>query len=109
MLACRLTARLRGLLMAPESDAIVLLAPCRDIHTFGMGYAIDVAFIDATGQVVEACRDVLPKRRLRNRRACAVLERRALPREVWFEEGEQLELGGFRQAAMHAIQEGDAR
>lgn len=99
VLATRLTSRLRGLLMSPASDAILLLAPCRDIHTFGMGYAIDVAFIDESGMVVQSRRDVMPNRRLRNGRAAAVLERFAIPREVWFEEGDRLEIGAFREVS----------
>lgn len=98
VLATRLTSRLRGLLLSSESDAVLMLAPCRDIHTFGMGYAIDVAFVDEGGCVIQSCRDVLPNRRIRNAHAVAVLERFAVPREVWFEEGERLELGGFRAA-----------
>lgn len=96
VLAARLTSRLRGLLMSPASDAILLLAPCRDIHTFGMGYAIDVAFIDEAGRVLESRRDVMPNRRLRNARASAVLERYAIPREVWFEAGDSLRIGAYR-------------
>lgn len=96
VLAARMTARLRGLLMSPASDAVLMLAPCRDIHTFGMGYAIDVAFVDEAGAVLQSQRDVLPNRRLRNCRASAVLERFAMPQEVWFEEGDRLAIGAFR-------------
>lgn len=100
VLAARMTSRLRGLLMSPASDAVLMLAPCRDIHTFGMRYAIDVAFVDETGTVLRSCRDVMPKRRLHDARASAVLERFAVPREVWFEEGDRLEIAAFRQRAM---------
>jgi uncharacterized membrane protein (UPF0127 family) len=96
VLAARMTSRLRGLLMSPASDAILLLAPCRDIHTFGMGYAIDVAFVDETGRVLESRRDVMPNRRLRNARASAVLERYAIPHEVWFEAGDRLQIESYR-------------
>lgn len=109
VLATRLTSRLRGLLMSPESDSVLMLAPCRDIHTFGMGYAIDVAFVDEHGRIIQSCRDVLPNRRVRNAQAVAVLERFAVPREVWFEEGECLELGGFRAADAPAHSRKDER
>ena len=66
---------LRGLLFRRPQAGVMLLAPCRDVHTFGMGHAVDVAFVDATGLVVEAHRAVAPGRRLRCRRARAVLER----------------------------------
>lgn len=103
VLAARLTTRLRGLLMSPASDVVLLLAPCHDIHTFGMGYAIDVAFIDEAGAVLQSRRDVLPNRRLRNRHASAVLERFAMPREVWFEEGDKLAIGTFRAPGPAAV------
>lgn len=100
MLATRLSSRMRGLLFAPESDDLMVLLPCRDIHTFGMGYALDVAFLDAAGIVVKSVRDVLPNKRLREPTAVAVLERRAIPRELWFEKGERIALGHFRRSAL---------
>ena len=74
-LATSLASRLRGLLFRRPKAGVILLAPCRDVHTFGMGHAVDVAFVDAAGLVVEAHRAVAPGRRLRCRRARAVLER----------------------------------
>ena len=74
-LATGLASRLRGLILREPAAGVMLLAPCRDIHTFGMQGPIDVAFVDATGLVVEAHRTVGPGRRLRCRRAAAVLER----------------------------------
>lgn len=102
MLATRLSSRLRGLLFAPASDDLMVLMPCHDIHTFGMGYALDVAFLDASGKVLKSIRDVLPNRRLREPTAVAVLERRAIPREVWFEEGDRIGLGHYRRSVLPA-------
>ena len=103
VLATRLSSRMRGLLFSPGSDALMVLMPCHDIHTFGMSHAIDVAFLDANGTVVRAARDVLPNKRLRQRGAAAVVERRAIPRELWFEEGDCIELGQFRRADLPAV------
>ena len=100
MLATRLSSRLRGLLFSPASNDLMVLLPCRDVHTFGMQYAIDIAFLDANGEVIRAVRDVVPNRRLRQPDAVAVVERCAIPREVWFEEGDRIALGQFRRAAM---------
>ena len=100
ILATRLSSRLRGLLFAPDSDDLMVLMPCHDIHTFGMGYALDVAFLDASGKVLKSIRDVLPNRRLREPAAVAVLERRAIPREVWFEEGDRIGLGHYRRSML---------
>ncbi len=47
-------SRARGLLGRPPlaSDQGLLLRPCSGVHTFFMGYAIDVAFLDRAGRVV---------------------------------------------------------
>ena len=100
MLATRLPSRLRGLLFSQESDDLMVLLPCRDVHTFGMRYAIDVAFLDAQGFVLRAERDVLPNKRLRDPDAVAVLERRAIPWEVWFEPGERISIGCYRRCVL---------
>lgn len=107
ILATRMSTRLRGLLFSAPSNAVILLAPCHDIHTFGMRYAIDTAFVDDTGLVLRAERDVLPNRRLRAKKAVAVLERYAIPREAWFEEGGRLAIGAFqRSEVIAAVSEG---
>lgn len=100
LLATRLSSRLRGLLFRPGSDDLMVLLPCSDIHTFGMRYAIDVAFLDASGVVVRSVRDVLPNKRLREPGAVAVLERRAIPRELWFDVGDYVTLGQYRRAEL---------
>lgn len=100
ILATRLSTRLRGMLFRPGSDDVMVLLPCNDIHTVGMAYAIDVAFLDATGSVMRSVRDVLPNKRVRESGAVAVLERRAIPREVWFEEGDCVSMGQYRRAKL---------
>lgn len=80
--------RLRGLkrrdLMGTR-DCVVLV-PCRDVHTFGMDEAIDVAFVDANGSVVRVHRGVTAGRRLRCPLARMAVERFA-------REGRWLEVG----------------
>lgn len=100
LLATSLPSRMKGLLFTPQGDDVMVLVPCHDIHTFGMRYALDVAFIDAAGVVRKAERDVMPNRRLRDAGSVAVLERRAIPREVWFDEGEQVSLGRFERVPL---------
>ena len=56
--------RLRGLLARPpmgEGEGLLLLE-CDSVHTFGMGYAIDVAFLDAEGRVVRSIDGLEPWR-----------------------------------------------
>ena len=56
--------RLRGLLgrgpLLPGEG--LLLLPCKSIHTFGMGYTIDVAFLGSDGRVVALYADLAPGR-----------------------------------------------
>lgn len=81
-------SRLRGLLGKDYQAGSILLLPCCDIHTLGMRENIDVAFVDKSGQVLEAYRDVKPRRRLRNKSAVAVVERFATQELPWFEAGD---------------------
>jgi len=80
--------RLKGLLYTEPNDSVLLIVPCRSIHTFGMKYAIDVAFINQAGLVVRSIRDVFPNSKEKCRDACAVLERFARPDDSWFREGD---------------------
>ena len=38
------------------------LSPCRSIHTFGMRFALDLIWLDRTGQVVRVDEAVPPRR-----------------------------------------------
>ncbi len=75
----RWQGRMRGLLgrVAPGPRTGILLMPCAAVHTFGMRYAIDVAFIGRGGQVVAFRRALGPWRVALCLRAVAVVEMRA--------------------------------
>lgn len=47
------SARRRGLLGRDHMEGALVLRPCRWVHTIGMRFAIDVAFLDETGHVVK--------------------------------------------------------
>lgn len=81
--------RLVGLLHATHEAGLLMLCPCRDIHTVGMSYSIDVAFVDEEGTVVAAYRSVPPGRRLRCRRAIVVFERLTCGKP-WYEAGDRV-------------------
>lgn len=98
MVARTLTSRMRGLLGRGRYPYVLLLTPCNDVHTFGMRYAIDVAFISAEGVVLESCRKVCPCRRLRCREAYATLER-ITSDEPWPSRGEQVEIQEINHVA----------
>ena len=89
--ACTLAARLRGLAGQSNFEGMLVLAPCRDIHTFTMRRPIDVAFVSRDGTVLESHRAVPPRKRLRNRKAVLVIERFASS-DPWFSAGEVIEL-----------------
>lgn len=95
ILATSAFSRLRGLMGRNGFKGSCLIAPCCDIHTFGMGAAIDAAFIDAEGRVLAVRRSLPPGRRVRVRGAAGVLERFA--REgPWLNEGDMLALSALR-------------
>ncbi len=57
-------SRLRGLLARSplEGEEGLLLLECDSVHTFGMAYPIDVAFLDAEGRVVRSIPRLAPWR-----------------------------------------------
>lgn len=59
--------RLRGLLGTPglaEGEGL-WLDPCGSVHSFGMGYPIDVLFLDPAGEVVGLVSSLAPNRVVR--------------------------------------------
>ena len=92
--ACTPLARLRGLGAHRGEKGLLVLAPCGDVHTFGMPAPIDVAFADGRGNVIETHRNVPPMRRLRCRGARCTVERWADPGGAWFSPGDRLALRG---------------
>ena len=60
----QLRDRMRGLLGRPalQPGEALLITPCSSIHTLGMRYALDIAFVDATERVLKLCRGVAPLR-----------------------------------------------
>jgi uncharacterized membrane protein (UPF0127 family) len=65
VIADRFWQRARGLLgrRRLEDGEGLLLRPCRAVHTIGMGYPIDVAFLDAEGTIVATYPRLGPNRR----------------------------------------------
>lgn len=91
MVACSLFSRLRGLLGRGRYPGALLLVPCNDVHTFGMRYDIDVAFLAPDGSVLESFRKVGACRRLRCGNAYATIERISTD-SSWLERGDTIEL-----------------
>jgi uncharacterized membrane protein (UPF0127 family) len=59
----------------PEGHAL-FIPDTRSVHTFGMRFAIDVAFLDERARPLRVERSVRPRRVLVCRRAFAVIESR---------------------------------
>lgn len=96
VLAVSIFARARGLLGTNanwgDGSRILVLAPCKSVHTIGMRYALDIAFVDEQGIVLRSERTVKPGRLLSCRGTAFVLERphdRATP---WPEAGSSISL-----------------
>ena len=68
--------RMRGLLGRPplQTGEGLLIAPCPSVHTFGMRYALDLVYLDPTGQVLKLVRGLKPWRMSSCTRAHATLE-----------------------------------
>ncbi|MDO4854330.1 MAG: hypothetical protein Q4A43_02775 [Coriobacteriia bacterium] len=91
-IAGRTRWRLLGLFDKRFDGDLLVIAPCRSIHTFGMKSAVDAAFFDRHG-VVLAARRVFPWRVFSCRGAEGVIERAVEETELtsrWFEPGDQL-------------------
>lgn len=62
--ALRTVDRMRGLLGRDDLDAddSLWIAPCASIHTIGMRFVIDAAFLDRQGRVLRLYRALGPRR-----------------------------------------------
>ena len=86
-------ARLRGLLGTSADAEPVALVGCHAIHTYGMRYRIDVAFVERGGLVLGAWCSVPPGRLLDCKGAWITLER-PHSRKRWLARGERVRLEG---------------
>jgi uncharacterized membrane protein (UPF0127 family) len=72
-----------GLMRRDDLDGAFVLRPCRQVHTFGMRFPIDVAFCDRDGFVLHTC-TLVPRRVSRPvLRSQFVLEARAGSFDRW--------------------------
>lgn len=88
-------ARRRGLLGRDAVEGVLVLRPCRHVHTFGMRFPIDVAFCAVTGVVLRTC--TLPPRRFSPvvPRAAFAIEAAAGAFDRWkLRAGDRVELRG---------------
>lgn len=92
--ATTMAARWQGLLGRDGLDGALVLPRTRAVHTLGMRFAIDVAFLDRRLRVVDVC-TMAPWRVGRPRWCASVLEAEAGSFERWgLRVADQLELRG---------------
>ncbi|MGK2933127.1 MAG: DUF192 domain-containing protein [Solirubrobacterales bacterium] len=74
--ATSVSSRLLGLshLDSGRAGTGLLIPGCRSVHTFGMRFAIDIFFLDGSGNVVRRCLGVPSRRCLFSKKARSVLE-----------------------------------
>ena len=87
--------RARGLIGREDLEGVLILRPCRQVHTFGMRFPIDVAFCDRSGVVLHLC--TLSPRRVSRPvwRSSFVIEARAGSFERWkLQAGDVVEIKG---------------
>lgn len=93
VIATSIFARARGLLGTRaewgDGNRMLILVPCKSVHTIGMRYALDIAFVDRNGIVLRSERNVRPGRVLSCRQAAFVLERPHQD-EAWAEAEQRL-------------------
>ena len=90
-----LRARTRGLLGRDGIDGAILLRPARSVHTLGMRFPIDVAFLDRDLTVVATVTMARNRLGLPRWRARSVLEAEAGAFERWgLRVGDRLEVKG---------------
>src|SRR6185437_5782330 len=87
--------RRRGLIGRDDVEGALVLRPCRQVHTFGMHFAIDVAFCDRSGTVLYLC-TLAPRRISRTVwRSAFAIEARAGSFERWkLQPGDVVEIKG---------------
>ena len=85
--------RARGLMGRDSFEGALLIRKCRSVHTFGMRFPIDVAFLDGEDRVVSVA-TVVPKRVTAPRMSSrSVVEARAGSFERWgLRIGDELEV-----------------
>ena len=83
--------RLKGLLGTKADADPVALMGCSSVHTVGMAYRLDIAFVGRSGAVLAVWRSVPPGRLLANSRAWVTLER-PHRRGTWLAQGEMVRM-----------------
>ena len=86
-------SRLRGLIATSAQDwrdAELILRRCSAVHTFGMRYALDIAFFDARNRIVATHTAVAPNRFVIGPRSAQHTIERPAQRSAWYRAGDRV-------------------
>ncbi len=83
--------RMRGLLGTQQEASAVLLMPCHAVHTYGMSYPIDIAFLSGDMRVLSSIRCLPMNSSVSCSGATCVVERPAQS-GVWLEVGKHIRI-----------------
>lgn len=89
--AASIISRLWGLHAHEGFRGVLVLAPCKSVHTFGMKRPIDVALLSPEGLVLRSFVCVPQNRVVRHKKASVVIERFS-SNKPWYMPGEKIEL-----------------
>jgi uncharacterized membrane protein (UPF0127 family) len=76
-------AKRRGLIGQQDLQTALVIAPCRWIHTVGMRFALDIAYLDSEGTVIKVQRVIKNRVPLPVFSARTVIEAKAGSFERW--------------------------
>ena len=83
--------RIRGLLGTQQEASAVLLMPCHAVHTYGMSYPIDIAFLSGDMYVLSSIR-CLPKNSSVSCSGAACVVERPAQSQAWLEVGKHVRI-----------------
>lgn len=86
----RFRDRVLGFLIPRPEQCVLLISPCKSIHTFGMKKNLDIAFVDSKGVIICSERGVSPGNIRNCWKAYSVLERYASATDRWYRKGERV-------------------
>ncbi|MCL2605952.1 MAG: DUF192 domain-containing protein [Coriobacteriia bacterium] len=86
-------ARMRGLLGTSQHQLdfdVLHLVPCKGVHTYGMKYSLDLAFLDKQGEVIASRRGVLPNKLCMSPKGTQSVLERPAGKQPWLSRGDYI-------------------
>ena len=96
-----LLQRTRGLAFCKRHERVAVFRNCKSVHTLTMLFALDIAFLSSSGEVLAAYKKVRPMRVLFNNNSSIVVERFAQSNKSWLEPGDKVKILDDRIEVFH--------